>query len=683
MYYFYFGVVAFLSPYAVANIEKSNEIDIFELPLEQLLEIEVNSAAKTIQTLQQAPSSITVYSKLDIKMLGATTLEELLNYIPGVQYFKEGYLSEVNFRGRRSFGNDILLILDGIRLNDPVSGSALTSFQSISLASISRVEIIKGPGSALYGSNAFNGVISLTSNQENNELSLSAGSFSHKRIRGEFHTTETDYSFHIDAESFADEGEEYKPFFSFFGESEPTNDPLKGGHLYVKGSYQSVQLQAGLHHRRSDNFVASSQSDGINHFDVESNFIKVSYPYQMTNSMQLNLSGEQVRSKQSLIITQLPASVATTFWSNGAEVDFIGGNYRGISSQRFNIDGSWLKSPKTQWHYGIEYREEKNDEITFQGNWDPKINRESQGFTFIPKEGEYTRELWWFGNYQPLVPESKRSIKTLYMQNIVDWSENIQFTAGAHYVDYSDVGNNLSMRGSIVYKGLEHTTFKFLYGEAFRAPTLYELNALIATGLIGNPTLKPETVDTLDLIWLQDWGKIQSSLTYYHSKFEDVIETVAVEDILSGFSSFQPQNLGSKALTGIELELKGNITNSLSARLSYAFAKDYISLASAQNTGALNINYLIDSFNINISGVYHSKVLSREQSDSVARPIKLDSYWLVKGHIKYALSENINLSLIGNNLLNEDYKSYSTASDLDYGVPNRGRNWLLTINWNY
>jgi len=672
-----------LSTSLYADDDFSNTVDIFDLSLEKLLDIEVSSAAITKQTLQQAPSSITVFTKQDIKRLGVTSLEELLNYVPGVQYFKEGYLSEVNFRGRRSFSNDILLLLDGIRLNDPVSGSALTSFQQISLAAINRVEVIKGPGSALYGSNAFNGVISLTSEQEHNEASVSVGSFDYKSVRGAFHHQDKNYSIHLDGEFYADNGEDYQPFFNFFGEENPTDDPLKGSHLYLKGSYYKLNLQAGIHNRRSDNFVSSSQENGVNHFDVESQFFKLGYPFQLSENSQLNLSAEQVKSQQSLIISQMPASAAVSFWTNNAEVAFIGGNYRNIASQRINLDGSWLIDANQQWHYGVEYRQEENDEITFQGNWDPVINRESQGFTFIPREGEYTRELWWFGSYQPLVPESKRSIKTAYIQNIYNWSQDTQLTAGAHFVDYSDVGSNLSLRGSLVYRGIDNATLKVLYGQAFRAPTLYELNALIATGQIGNPNLAPETVDTVDLVWLHDWGNIQSSLTYYHSKFSDVIETVQVEDILSGFSSFQPQNVGSKTLSGLEFELKGHITQRLTARASYAYAKDYVSVASAKNTGSVDINYTFENINVNVGGIYHSSVLSREANEDNPTSISLASYWLLKSHINYRINDQIDISFIGNNLLDKDYLSFSTANGLESGVPNRGIHWQLKLNWQY
>lgn len=662
----------------------SGDAGLFSMSLEQLLKVKVTSASKQKQALQQAPASMTVFSQRDFEQFGVTTLEELLNYVSGVEYHREGLTSQVSFRGRRSLGNDVLVLLDGIRLNDPVSASAFTSFLTISLSFIEKVEVIKGPGSALYGSNAYNGVISLTSRKNVDELSISTGRYNHRNAQLAYHQIGQDWQLNLNAERFIDNGQGYPAFFDFFGEKNPTQDPQSGSHINLMGHYKNWFGQIGQHQRLNEDFAWSSQGNGINHYDLDSRFARFGYDTIYSDVLEFQLALEQVDSKQSTVLVQMPAHIAATaIWSNGEERPFIGGNYAVVRSQRFTLDSSWQQNPNSLWHIGLEVRKERNDEITFQGNWDPDINRESLGFVFVPKDGPYTRELWWFGSYQPLVPESDRQIKSVYLQNSLKWQEQWELTLGAHFDDYDDVGNNLSLRGGMVYQYTPETTFKLLYGQAFRAPTLYELYALISTGLIGNPKLTPETVDTLDVIWLQDWGKVQSSLTWYHSKFDDVIDVVLVDDIISGFASFQPQNLDSQDLSGWEFDLSGQLNNNWSTRLSYARGNEFVALGAAQQNASLEFNYQHKRWNINLSGIWHSSVLSREVSDTQPNAIHLGSYWLLKTHLVHSLSETLELSLTINNLLDKDYLGYNPANGAEQGSPHRGRHWLLSARWGF
>lgn len=652
--------------------------DIFEYSLSELLKVKVTSAARADQSILQAPASMTVFTRQDIESFGIHTLEQLLNYVAGAQYHREGLESQVTFRGRRSLGSDVLVLLDGIRLNDPVSASAFLAFQNLSLTNIEKVEVIKGPGSALYGSNAYNGVISLTSRQQIDELNIAVGSNDRQLASMAYGKAGKEWTINFNVERYHDDGQYYPAFFDFFGNVESTYDPKSGSHVYLSGGFYGLHAKLGRFNRLSEDFVWSSQGNGINQFDIESDVIQLAYQFDGIEPFSGTMAYERVDSTQSIVLVQLPANIAQGFWTNGADEPFIGGNYREVISSRVVFDGMWQDSQFNQWQFGAEYRQEESEEITFQGNWDPVTNRESNGFIFLPRSGPYTRELWWFGNYQPLVPQTSREVTTAYIQHIRKLSPSWQVTLGAHYDDYNDVGDNLSIRGAVVYQQQADTTFKILYGQAFKAPTLIELNALIATGQIGNPELEPETVETIDLIWLQDWRGFQSSLTFYQSRFNNVIESVFVEDILDGFVSFQPQNLGNLDLSGWELELNGKINEQFDFRLSFAHAIEHVVLAAAQDTGSIMLNYKLDKFSFNINSVYRSDVLSREMQ---AENIYLDSFWLTNVVARYQLTDELNLSFTVKNFLDEEYNVYSVINGLENGSPNRGREWQLLLNW--
>ncbi|WP_448565755.1 TonB-dependent receptor plug domain-containing protein [Thalassotalea ganghwensis] len=661
----------------------ANNDDLLALSIEDLLEVKVSVSSRYDETLRQAPSSVTVMTRQEFDILGLTTLETLLNYVSGVQYSRAGYQSKISFRGRHANNNDILVLLDGMRLNDPVSASAFIAFQYIDLASIEKVEVIKGPGSAMYGSNAYNGVISLTSRSDGKKLSANVGSFNRIGANLSYHHQGQQGFIGVNAGIFDDQGDDYSPFFDFFGIQESTQDPRSGHYVYLTSGYNEWYVKAGLHHRRSEDFVWQSQGNGINNQDVNSEFYQLGYQGVLFDTLNFNFNLEQTKSEQSAILVVAPEGISQSIWSDDSTVDYIGGNYREVEAKRVTLNTSWQQTEQASMLFGLEYRKEQTDTIDFQGNWQAQANRDSLGFIFLPRrEAGYTRGVWWFGSYQPLVPEVSRNIQSAYLQQHYQLNQQWKITLGAHYDDYSDVGNHISMRGAFVYQANQDMTFKALYGEAFRAPSLYELNALIATGFIGNSNLKPETVKTVDLIWQQEYQDIEWSLTYYYSDFAEIIENVLVDDIVRGFSSFQPQNFGSLILSGWELDLKAKLSAAWSFSANASTAERFKRLGSARSMAALALKYQQEAWQASISAIYHSSVVSREATfDNEA--ISLSSYWLAKMHLVYGWSQDIEVSLSIDNLFDKYYLGYNEAAGTEQGVPARGRQITAQLTWHW
>ncbi|HTA61834.1 MAG TPA: TonB-dependent receptor plug domain-containing protein, partial [Bacteroidia bacterium] len=145
--------------------------DFSELSLEELLNTEVYSASKTMQRTDEAPAIISSIQLNQLKTMGAVTLIDALKYIPSVEVSMgvNGFY-RVAIRGMRKDGN-ILLLVDGQPLNDFYSGVAIFD---LLIDFIDRVEIIRGPGSAIYGSNAMAGVINVITIKKNS-ISASGG----------------------------------------------------------------------------------------------------------------------------------------------------------------------------------------------------------------------------------------------------------------------------------------------------------------------------------------------------------------------------------------------------------------------------------------------------------------------------------------------------------------------------
>lgn len=134
------------------------KIDVSELSLEELMNLTIYSASRKVEQLNAAPAIASVITKNDLLYYSGLTLIDVLKYVPGVEVSmgSEGFY-RVSIRGTRKEGN-ILFLVNGSQMNDFYNGRALFD---IPVAMIERIEIIRGPGSAVYGTNAVAGVINV------------------------------------------------------------------------------------------------------------------------------------------------------------------------------------------------------------------------------------------------------------------------------------------------------------------------------------------------------------------------------------------------------------------------------------------------------------------------------------------------------------------------------------------
>jgi len=163
-----FSAVAILAFSFSAHAENK----LLSLSLQELTSIEVSSSTRTRKTLKTAPSSMTVYTRAQIATMPVHYLHELMNFVPGFQSFRQAEAADEYYhssRGRRvgTSSREVLILINGVRYNRHSDGALATP--GILLNNIAKVEFIRGPGSALYGSNAFMGVINIdTVTGENN-----------------------------------------------------------------------------------------------------------------------------------------------------------------------------------------------------------------------------------------------------------------------------------------------------------------------------------------------------------------------------------------------------------------------------------------------------------------------------------------------------------------------------------
>ena len=177
------------------------------------------------------------------------------------------------------------------------------------------------------------------------------------------------------------------------------------------------------------------------------------------------------------------------------------------------------------------------------------------------------------GNYdvQPFVQyfsdRRTSNIFSAYAQDEIHLRKNLVLNLGLRYDHYSTFGGTTNPRAALIYNPWEKTTFKLLYGQSFRAPNLFEL-FYDAPGNEANPSLRPETVKTMELVWEQYFAnhfRLTASGFYYpiHSLISEQV------DPATGNAFFA--NAGSLDLRGLDLELARKLPGGLEGTVSYSF----------------------------------------------------------------------------------------------------------------
>jgi len=147
------------------------EIDLFQMSMEELLQIEVTTASGFKQNVSQSPANMTIYYPWQWQAMGIERLDQLLAIVPGFHVMQSQISLNMDIYSTRGLkpelNNMINLLMDGQLIKAYNGGSTTFGFKK-SLAGIKRIEIIKGPGSVLYGADAFSGVINLITEQSDN-----------------------------------------------------------------------------------------------------------------------------------------------------------------------------------------------------------------------------------------------------------------------------------------------------------------------------------------------------------------------------------------------------------------------------------------------------------------------------------------------------------------------------------
>jgi iron complex outermembrane receptor protein len=445
------------------------------------------------------------------------------------------------------YNNSIALLIDGHRLNDNIYDSALIGTEfPLDVDLIDRVEVIRGPNSSLYVASAFLGVI--------NVITKRGRDVSQVAVSGE-------------AASY----ESYKGRISY------GNKFSNGLELLLSGSFYDSHGQDQLFFKEFDN---PATNNGI---AMNANGEELHQFFASASWGGFTLHGV-FGSREKTIPT---ASFGTIFNVTGTRtVDERG--YIDLTYER-QLAYGWNLSSRTYYDqfnndgtYEYDYSASGGPSLVLNrnfahGKWwgeDVTVSKQAFGNQRLSVGAEFRDNVQQDqGNYdvEPFVQyfsDSKTStIASLYAQDEIRLRKGLILNVGLRYDYYSTFGGTTNPRGALIYNPWENTTFKFLYGQSFRAPNMFELY-YDAPGNEANPSLRPETVKTMELVWEQYLpGPLLLAVTGFDYPIRHLINQQI--DPANGEAFFA--NAESLNLRGLEFAVSRSVPGGLEGRLSYSF----------------------------------------------------------------------------------------------------------------
>lgn len=540
--------------------------DLADMSLEQLMLVDVNSvygASKFKQKLAEAPAWVTIITAEDIQRYGYRTLADILRNVPGfyVSYDRNySYLGVQGYGLPGQYNSSIALSIDGHRLNDNLFDAALIGTEfPIDVDLIERVEVIRGPNSSLYVASAFLGVVNIIT----------------KRGRD------------LPAVSVAGE---VASFGTYEGRVTYGNTFQNGLELVLSGSFYDSRGPGQLFFQEFDN-PATNNGIAVNADDDEFHqlFGNVSWGgFTLQGVFGSRDKGIPTASFGTVFnVTQTRTIDERAYLDLGYERDL--GHGWDVNSRTyydlFNNDGTYVYDysqsggPSSVLNKNFAHGKWWGEEVTFSKALERQQFSVGGEFrdNFQQDQGNY--------DVQPYVQyfsDSRTStVFSFFAQDEISLSKNLILNLGLRYDHYSIFGGTTNPRGALIYSPWKRTTFKFLYGQSFRAPNLFELY-YDAPGNQANPSLRPETVRTMELVWEQ---LFPNQLRMVVSSFYYPIRNVINEQVDPANGNAFFANGESLDLRGFEFALSRNLPAGMEGTVSYSFqnAKDESSSTAVPN----------------------------------------------------------------------------------------------------
>jgi vitamin B12 transporter len=568
-------------------------------------------------------SAVTVITRDDIESRQARYVSDLLRAVPGFAVSHSGVLgSQTQVRVRGSEANHVLVLIDGVRANDPATGDEFR-WEYLAAANIERIEVVRGPQSALWGSDAIGGVVHIITRSDT----------AAKTVGGYF------------------EG----------GSSDTMNSALNGG---FAGDSWSVGL--GIERLTTDGSNISRSGDERDDSELTSGTLNARF--QPTDSFTVNFGARTIDAWSQFdavdyVVTGLPvdSDIATDSTQNYAQLGATVGTPD--SRIRHHLITRYFDSDNRNMVDGLEDSSSAADRTTLSYQADIGIAKNLLSFALEHERTSFEQRgavIWDDPNQ-----DQEMDVTSAVVDFQGQAAENMTWLLSARFDDYSDFDEALTGRVSVAWNVGEDTTLRANIGTGQKTPTFTERYGYFPGSFEGNPNLKPERSTSYDLGFDRQLGdSLSVQLSVFRQDLEDEINGYYCGNAWPAPCTAINMDDSSER-SGAEFGARWNATDRIGISATYTYTDstdgdNAAELRRPRHTGSIqaDISILESRGRISLAADYggtRQDVFFPPWPDP-SEIVNLENYWLIDLTAQYQLNDTVKLFARGTNLLDTEYE---------------------------
>lgn len=545
--------------------------NLWDLPLEELVNVRVTSIASGTDTpVDKAAAITTVITAKDIAAMGATDIDQALETVPGLHVGRGDQIAAPKYyiRGITSgYNAQALVLINGIPISSLFTGNRSNVWAGMPIKAVQRIEVIRGPGSALYGADAFSGVINIITktgqdirdaNGGNDDphgvVGARMGSFDTRSLWLEHGGSYGGYDIGLTVEAETTAGwdatvkaDQQTAWDAVFG-APPIS--LAPGPIYMGKDMLDARMDIAHDYSRfragfQGRYNLGTGLGTAQTLDPRGELLSQRYNADYTYSRQDLSPDWELEARTTYYRGTMQVTEDMYLFPEGAfggafPDGFIGNPEFKEENARFDLSGLYKGWEQHHVRLGAGFYWGDMYEVTETKNFDLALAPRPGGLEDVSDTAE------------TFLPEEQRTSGHAFVQDEWKMADQWLLTSGVRYDHYSDFGKSINPRMALVWATNEKMTTKLLYGSAFRAPAFVESAATSNPVALGNEDINPEKIDTYELAFSHN---VASHLMYtanvFHYQIEDMIDFVAI-----GGGVKQAQNVGRRKGRGVELEVE-------------------------------------------------------------------------------------------------------------------------------
>lgn len=654
----------------------------------------ISLASGYSQPLVRAPAITTVITAQEIEKLGATTVADVLKTVPGLHVSTARGLNDIFvIRGFfDEFNTYVLLLINGIPVNNVVNGGRPQAWR-MPVHNIARIEIMRGPGSALYGADAAAGVINIITKTAKEIHGVVAGAYGGSFqtggawLQGGGQWSGIEAAFSVEASTT----DGYRKTIQV--DDQTRIDRLLGTHASLAPGPINTQrddLEARLDLKGDrwrfragyQGFLNVGTGAGIvlaldpkGEFSTE--LTNADFTYDLVKGGQWDVAAQfsYLGTTTEASLTPFPPGAFGGLFREGVRDDF---RFQ-VDETRGGITALYGGIPEHRFRFGAGFSHARLSDVAERRNF-----RTGPMGMPLPAPFADVRE---FGE-PPLLSEQDRTLWYGFAQDEWRFAANWILTAGVRLDDYSDFGATVNPRLALVWNPSPSLTVKALYGRAFRAPSFTELYGNNIVAVAGNPDLEPEILDMMELSLAKRWNsRLWTTVILFGYEIDDLIRGgTELGTPANPLAKIKKQNREGRRGYGLEFETEYQATTDLRLRASYAYHSlqdaepdDLSRLAPEHQVDAALDWRLAQQWTLNT----HLTWISDREWMHHGQEAKNQGYTLAGASLRYADPRGWDFSVTFDNLFDVDAAEPTVFSAIPYGIPLPGRSVVARFGWRF